>query len=380
MLQRVPLSQIPRLRPLLAGMLDIHLPIAAILAGDIAGEFYADDPQRPSFVLTWTGHRFYLAGSPPDQAGIAALRQVFLEVYRPQAEALGKDLFYIHYPLDRSRPAWERALQAMLHGRDPIRAGHEFYAWERGASRRFDPDWRRQLPEGIELVPVDASLLVPGRVINPDYLTEEMLSERPSVEEFLAKSFGMCLVHADEIIGWCLSEYNTGNRCEVGIATREDYRRRGLATLMTRAFIEQALAHGVNRIGWHCSAENLPSRATALKAGFRKVTDTPIFLGWFDPAMHLTQNGYIALFAGRHAEALAFFERSFAQGELPGWAYFGAACAAACLGRNSAAFGYLDRAVAAGFCDVERLRSAEHLAALRGLPAWNALLERLGQA
>jgi RimJ/RimL family protein N-acetyltransferase len=224
---------------------------------------------------------------------------------------------------------------------------------------------------------VDAGLLSDGQIRNPEYLTEEMLSERASVEEFLAASFGVCLVHTNEVIGWCLSEYNTGSRCEVGIATREDFRRRGLATKLTWAFIEMALRRGVTRIGWHCSADNLPSGATAVKAGFEKVTDYSIYLGWFDPAIHLTQRGYFALFSEQWGDSLRFFERSFALGDLPDWAYWGAACAAARAGQAEQAFGYLDQAIARGFRDVERLRSSEHLAGLHDQPAWKALDERM---
>ncbi len=62
-----------------------------------------------------------------------------------------------------------------------------------------------------------------------------MTSERPS-EDFLRRSFGQCLVHNGAIAGWCLSEYNSGPRCEVGIAVAEPYQRRGLATTMAIAF------------------------------------------------------------------------------------------------------------------------------------------------
>ena len=55
------------------------------------------------------------------------------------------------------------------------------------------------------------------------------MSERPSVADFLARSFGYCLVHENQIIGWCMSEYNNGNRCELGIETAAPFRRRGLA-------------------------------------------------------------------------------------------------------------------------------------------------------
>lgn len=75
-----------------------------------------------------------------------------------------------------------------------------------------------------------------------------MWSERESAADFVTRSFGLAL-HHDAVVGWCLSEYNLGHRCEVGIAVDEPFRRRGLATLMGGAFARQALAAGVSEIG-----------------------------------------------------------------------------------------------------------------------------------
>lgn len=52
-----------------------------------------------------------------------------------------------------------------------------------------------------------------------NYVIEETQSERLSVEDFLQKSFGYCVIHDEEIVGWCMSEYNVSHRCELGIAT-----------------------------------------------------------------------------------------------------------------------------------------------------------------
>jgi RimJ/RimL family protein N-acetyltransferase len=95
-------------------------------------------------------------------------------------------------------------------------------------------DWRPYLPRGFTLRPADRKSRDP-LIKNPDFLTDEMCSERESVEDFLQTSFGLCLVHDHEIGGWCLSEYNHADGCEIGIATSPPYQRRGFATLMTSA-------------------------------------------------------------------------------------------------------------------------------------------------
>jgi RimJ/RimL family protein N-acetyltransferase len=110
------------------------------------------------------------------------------------------------------------------------------------------------------------------------YLREELCSERETVEEFLEKSFGFAILQEAALAAWCLSEYNTGGRCEVGVATVEKYQRRGLGTVVTLALVEHALAHGYHTVGWHCWKRNVPSSALALRAGFHLVLEYPVIL------------------------------------------------------------------------------------------------------
>jgi RimJ/RimL family protein N-acetyltransferase len=105
-----------------------------------------------------------------------------------------------------------------------------------------------------------------------------MVSERPSVEDFLQRSFGVCLLYDETIVGFCLSEYNCAGRCEVGVWTAESHRQRGLGKLMSLALVEQALQRGLSEVGWHCWADNLPSAALALSAGFVLQREYPVYV------------------------------------------------------------------------------------------------------
>jgi RimJ/RimL family protein N-acetyltransferase len=272
----------------------------------------------------------------------------------------------LYYPNEK----WDSFIKAMLQQKYPIKSTRSYYSNK--ASRHEQPS----ALEGFSIHPVDASLLS-GNWQNLEFLTEEMCSERVSIQEFLAKSFGVCLTKDDLIVGWCLSEYNTGHRCEIGIATHEEYRQRGFATFLTRAFVELARTRDVARIGWHCSTSNLGSGATALKAGFQKVEDYPVFIGWFDDTSNIARNGYFAHGRGEYAEALAFYEKSFSLGEVPDWVYWGAACDAALIGESEKAFKFLIEAIDHGFNDLEQIQSSKYLVSLHGTAGWETILKRL---
>jgi RimJ/RimL family protein N-acetyltransferase len=134
--------------------------------------------------------------------------------------------------------------------------------------------WAVDPPSGYTVERVTAKLLEKG-LADTDRVEEEMCSERESAGEFLAKSFAFAAIHGGGFAAWCMSEYNLGDRCEVGIETVEGHRRRGLAVLVAGAMFRHAASAGVRRVGWHCWADNAGSVATAERLGLRLVSEFP---------------------------------------------------------------------------------------------------------
>jgi RimJ/RimL family protein N-acetyltransferase len=304
-------SQYPAARQLF-GSLDFHLAAPSVLEGTAPGEIYVDDPDRPGSALLHTGYRFYLAGFEHNPAFNQGLREHFFEQVYPQALTGGQVDFSLAYaPGD-----WEQQIPTILKGKYPMPAARQYL--ELKALRQ---DWRKMLPPGYELRPVDAALLQHTHLAHLDDLREEMVSECPSVDEFLATKFGFCAVfEGRELAAWCLSEYNLGQRCEIGIETQPEHRKRGLATATASALIEHAGTLGITRIGWDCFTSNTPSSATALRLGFEKVYDYAIYFAFFDEAANLAVNGNLCLRAGRPAEALEWYQLAELTGKAPAWA------------------------------------------------------------
>ncbi len=267
-------SEYHRVKPLFR-LLDDHLAVQAILERLVPAPVFADRTTRPRMALTWTGHRIYLAGSAHNMESTAALRRLFRGTIYPQATEARRKALVVYYSPD----VWEPELEGILRFRrgpeDVELIGTQRHLY---TITRPRPDWREGLPEGYALRSVERDLLKDRQLKNLDLLTEEMCSERPSVADFLARSFGVCAIHGGEVAGWCLSEYNTSSHCEVGIETLPAHRRRGLGRAMASALIEQALSRGLSRINWHCYAGNEPSVATALSAGFEMVRNYPVII------------------------------------------------------------------------------------------------------
>ncbi|MCA9978431.1 MAG: GNAT family N-acetyltransferase, partial [Anaerolineales bacterium] len=290
------------------------------------------------------------------------------ETIPAQSRAEGRESFIVC-----AAPEHEPLFSALFSGKQLIRRQRQYFELD---ARQFSSE--PILPDGYHLLPVDADLLAQTHLQNMDWLKEEMVSERPSLDDFLAKSFGVCAIHADKIVGWCLSEYNCGPRCEIGIATDEAHQRKGLATAMATAVIQHALSQGIHQIGWLCWADNTPSSATARKLGFQLIAEMPAFPTFFDDVIHFGVQGNLCFSAGDFEQAVDWYERAVAAGAAPVWVQWNAACANGRLGRETAVIHHLQEAIAAGFDDWERLHNSPHLAAIRETAVWQIFIKQMG--
>lgn len=63
---------------------------------------------------------------------------------------------------------------------------------------------------------------------------------------------------------------------EIGVETKEEYRKKGLVTAVAKALIKYCLENGYNPI-WACNNENEGSVNTANKLGFEKIYEGPYY-------------------------------------------------------------------------------------------------------
>ncbi len=238
--------------------LEEHLAVAAVLHGAATGRVWVDAPLAPHSAVLWVQHRVFVAGE-----NVAGLNETVQEI-AAAARARG-DWGVGVYGTEGTN--WEGVLAGLIWKimmREYWEIGRE--AWT--------PLVAAQPSAGLALRPADQALVTDAALGNVAQLRAEMCSERPSVEDFLARSFGVCLVDAEKgaLAGWCLSEYNCAERCEVGIEVIEEHQQRGWGTRLAKALCAEAFAQrGIRRVGWHCLAANAASGATARRAGLRLV-------------------------------------------------------------------------------------------------------------
>jgi GNAT superfamily N-acetyltransferase len=347
-----------QVRPLFAGLVEIHLNVTAVLDGDCPGQVYVDNPGRPQTALLVSGDGYYLAGDAHGQAFNAALN-AFLP---------GDTYFVLFCDLE----LWRPALDVILKHKYAVRAGRRYYALR----QPLVPDWPDRIPEGFTMQPVDAALLARG-LQHGGAVQEGVLCTWRTLDLFSQRGFGFCLVHGGDIASWSLCDFVSGSRCEIGITTAWDYRRRGLGTLTAAATAAQAAARGFTTVGWHCWANNAGSIGVAENVGFVQTASYDVFINHWaaENISDMTQDEFRAF-----AES---YERWFeAEPPTSGYPHVVAATAWASARERGRCFQQLHRAV-----DVGWLRSVAQLRELwpelflnprlEQMEEWLGLRERL---
>jgi len=343
-----------------------HTVIRTILDGTTSGKMYVDNLVSPKIIFIQFRHRAFILG---DHNAIEdkVIEHFFSTVVFENCAASEVSLVRV----TTENQNWLDFLLTSLSHYHPIQFVYQIYKTQLTSLRQDFP-----VPEGFIVRKVNQRLLSENFGGKAE-LIDEMCSERESVDAFLEKSFGFVAFQGDTFAGWCLSEYNHNDRCEVGIATMPPYQKRGLAKAMTGQFMNLARNKGYTTILWHCYKSNTPSSRTALSAGFKLVDEHQVVNIYVDPSVGLAVHGNVAFEKGDYEKALSFYQQALSMPDQKTWMAWNAACAAANQNNDALVFQYLNFAVDIGFNDKNHLIESEHLSMYHVDPRWDKILKRI---
>jgi RimJ/RimL family protein N-acetyltransferase len=364
MFERLLPDQYYRLTPLIAPFGTQHLIVQALLEGTCPGTIYVNNVTtlQSAFIASAEGR--FLLGSPTNSDFNSALRHHFERLFAGEREAWEEELVLTCYP-----DTWADALRnEILPFRPPFVSQRYYYRFE--ASK---VEWRSQLPPEIELHPISGEVLARANLSNHKDILFWVNKNYGSQAHFLAQGCGICLIHDHKIVSWSLTDCTWGDACEIGIETDEAYRRRGLATIVTAAMVEECQARGWTHIGWHCWHHNLGSIGVAEAVGFRHQATYNSYVSLYDPLMHLAVQGYAALRNEDFATAADWYAQVSNVENAPEWAFYQLARCQAMLNQPQAAFSSLRGAIEKGWKDEDFLRNHPHFTPLQDYPEWHEI-------
>lgn len=355
-----------RVRPLFHG-LDEHLIIPAVIAGTSPGRIYADDLKTPKTALLCSVEGYFLAGEIQNEAVINGFSEVLQHIIET-SDTIRADDDAINLAVWPQ--TWESKLSVLFPRRLPLPEYRYKYT-----CRELRLDWQAQIPEGFTIHPLNARLLERCAGHVPEHIFGWMQANWGGVEPYLQRGFGFCLLHGEQIVSWCIGDCANGDRCEVGIHTLPEYRRRGLATITVAATVADCFARGIKAVGWHCNQNNVGSWKTAEKVGFVREREYVFHLYLFDDAVYWAESGWRGVQTKEYQQAAECFAQAFIiKPDAPHYWYHSAAMACAASGQTEIALTYLRTAIDRGWRDLAFTVSRPEFANLKGKQEWEQLI------
>jgi len=260
-------SDYAKLQPLFKE-LSFTLSDDAVIKGIRPGKIYVDNVTNPKTAFVWAKpSEFCLAGYPDNDQFNSSLQSLVDEKITP--ELLSHNIkFSVLYC---SSDVWDSKIKFIFKSQ----FSKKNYRWLH-SFKQPKVGWKSKIPSGFHVERIDEVFLRSKNLLNINKVIDYIIFNWNSVDNYIQKGFGFCLLRADEIVSWCISGNNVGKKCKLTIGTDEKYRNKGFASLIASIFLEHCLKDNLMSV-LHCGTENLPSIAVAKKIGFEKELLYPVY-------------------------------------------------------------------------------------------------------
>ncbi|MDH5447744.1 MAG: GNAT family N-acetyltransferase [Candidatus Bathyarchaeota archaeon] len=363
--------------------LEWNLITSAVIEGTSPGRVYADRVEDPRTAFMCTVEGYYLAGyDNNDEFNTSLNKLIFARIFAGDTVRKDETDVAIGFHPD----SWKEKMPIIFQGRTPLTTARRHYVC---TELKVD-HWMDHVPKGFQIQRIDEKLLRTPHLEIPEHVTGWMKTNWGSISDFMKKGFGFCTLLDKRIVSWSIADCVSGNACEIGIHTREDYRKQGLATLTAAAAVDHSLSSGFRQVGWHCDEYNLGSIGVAEKVGFKLERKYIQYYACANEAHHLEETAQAHFRAKRYKEAIESYEKFFATPpeELPKWLreilpqelgthYFRVAYAKAAIGEDNGVLKYLEKAVDNGWLYIDFLMSCKEFESKHGTSAWNSILKKI---
>jgi len=237
---------------------------AAVLIGNNTGRVWVDNLDNPVSALVWSDglQCFQFMGCAANQIFNSNLRSF---VNNNIIDFLkDKDLNFFEYASDAAE--WYPIISDALSDR----VLHESWQYVYRSKTDSPMDTEAVLSEPYCLHQIDKgfiSSLNGGNIVsNPEFIIDYIHQFWGLADNYLALGNGYAAVRDDEIAGFAITDFLYEKTASIGVQTREQHRRKGLAGALVKTLLKTLHENGYN-IWWDCMESNLASRKTAERAG-----------------------------------------------------------------------------------------------------------------
>ena len=283
-----------------------NLNSLTVINGDNQGRIWLDVPENPKTgVLVDNENSIYLVGDPTNLDLNKEIADLIFNEILPEAKKTAENFentWVIYYDDDN----WKKKIEQDMDIVDYLPLKRMYFFLKKPSSI----NWKEIIPAESTMNFINEEFLQRKDLKNFNEITDYIKKSWESKEDFIKRGFGFCLVNNEKIItSWCISDWVTEKKTEIGVGTDENFRRKGYATLVVKATIEYCLKNNFT-VSWHCSSHNIASQKTAEKVGFYLAKEYDIVMGSFDKAYILWENTwYRGLYLNQPEEGIRFMKR-----------------------------------------------------------------------
>jgi RimJ/RimL family protein N-acetyltransferase len=358
----LPKEHYARIHPLFTD-LSYHLIIEAAIIGNSPATVFVDNLEYPKAVFIHSAEGDFLVGSPNNAAFNQGM-QAWIDENLINGEE--EEIVF-----ESVTPEWSESIQTILAKRPPL--AYERYYYEINEVTLIPPP----LAPEFKLQIISDDFIAQDNIKNMRIIHEAIEGNWTSKELFFDKGFSLCILHADEIVSWAVVDCVVENRCEIGIHTKHEFQRRGLATALVAAVVDCAVTKGFNQIGWHCWVDNWGSIGVAEKVGLVQKRRYMAYISLQNEMINYAFAGYKRLQVQDYENAEPFYLKAIKSVDddsryfLPR-VYFEMAKVQSGLGHEEAALEALREALALGLKYSEQALNAPEFAQLKNRSEWQA--------
>jgi len=250
-------------RPLFSNFEDYQLILLSVFERNKSGRIFVNDKDNPKSGFSYLGQVFFIfAGSARNTDFSNEVRKILERDIFPNYKG-HLSWFMVFYD-----PEWTEEIKN-LFGDLSIGDG-AYYEINRNERKECDST----LSPDFTIERVDKEFIEEKAYTIPeDIRIERWLSGMwESLDKFYERGFAFSIVYKKKlVVSFCHCSYlsNDNNRCEIGIATESNFRRKGLGKNLVFHTLNHCWEEGIERVGWHTDKENIASCKLAESVGFK---------------------------------------------------------------------------------------------------------------
>ncbi len=240
-----------------------NVEIKAVAELNNPGWIFVDDPNYPKTAMVWLKgiKGFFFVGDEDNKNFNECIDEYISSVITPRAKEMGYDRF----ECSGISLSWENKIEELFNKRKLRKSYQCVYKFKDFDSYIIND--KEKLGD-YEVRRIDSKLLN-SDLDNKEFLLSEILSWWDSVEDFLEKGKGFCVIDKKLIVSRCTTDCVFSNIHTLGIETLKEYRKKDLAK---RSLVEilNSLKRSNYEPYWDCMKTNIGSMALAESVGFTK--------------------------------------------------------------------------------------------------------------